>query len=56
MPVFCMAWMMLATLSWLMVVGPLPCGPSAVRTASAPAMAGLIEAGSMTLAVTTASR
>jgi hypothetical protein len=35
-----------------MVVGPVPCGPSAHSTASAPATAGAIAAGSTTSAVT----
>src|ERR1035441_6723959 len=49
-------WMMLRTLSWMTVVGPVPRGPTAEITASAPARAGLIEAGSMTSAVTVRSR
>jgi hypothetical protein len=51
-----MAWMMLRTLSWMTVVGPVPRGPTAEITASAPATAGVIAAGSMTSAVMVRSR
>src|SRR5437764_13438297 len=51
-----MAWMMLRTLSWMTVVGPVPRGPTADRTASAPSMAGVMDAGSMVSAVTVRSR
>src|SRR6201985_1364668 len=51
-----MAWVMLRTLSWMTVVGPVPRGPTADRTASAPSMAGAMKAGSMTSAVTVRSR
>ena len=44
------------TLSWMTVVGPVPRGPAADRTASAPSMAGAMDAGSMTSAVTVCSR
>ena|SRR5690242_10725180 len=50
MLVLSMAWMMLRTLSWMTVVGPMPRGPTAEMTASAPVMAGTIKAGSMTSA------
>jgi hypothetical protein len=40
----CMAWMMLRTLSWMTVVGPVPQGPTADRMASAPSMAGALRA------------
>src|SRR5262250_2750855 len=48
-----MAAAMLRTLSVMTVVGPVPRGPAAVSTASAPVTAGRIDAGSMTSAVTT---
>ena len=56
MPVLSMAWMMLRTLSAMTVVGPVPRGPTADRTALAPSMAGAMEAGSMMSAVTVRSR